>query len=76
MQGKRYGKPCASKRKRTVHVRYSITGGCDTDKNVIVAAIYHAESGDLETREFRQPEAEQSELLTARIDPNSNLERR
>jgi transposase len=37
-----------------VHARYQITGGCDTDKNFIVAAIYHADSGDLEVREFRQ----------------------
>jgi transposase len=41
-----------------VHARYSITGGCDTDKNIIVAAIYHAESGDLEAREFRQHRAD------------------
>jgi len=37
-----------------IHPRYSITGGCDTDKNFIVVAIYHAETGDLEAREFRQ----------------------
>ena len=40
--------------KTQVHARYSITGGCDTDKNIIVAAVYHAETGDLEAREFRQ----------------------
>jgi transposase len=38
----------------SVHARYHITGGCDTDKNIIVAAIYQAESGRLEAREFRQ----------------------
>lgn len=33
---------------------FNITGGCDTDKNFIVAAIFHSETGDLEAREFRQ----------------------
>lgn len=37
-----------------VHARYNITGGCDTDKNIIVAAIYHADTGYLEAREFKQ----------------------
>lgn len=37
-----------------VHARYQITGGCDTDKNFIVAAVYKAETGELESREFRQ----------------------
>jgi transposase len=37
-----------------VHARYQITGGCDTDKNFIVAAVYWAETGELESREFRQ----------------------
>ncbi len=38
----------------SVHSRYHITGGCDTDKNIIVAAVYQAETGSLESREFRQ----------------------
>lgn len=42
----------------SVHARYHITGGCDTDKNLIVAAIYHAESGQLEAREFHQHQAD------------------
>lgn len=37
-----------------LHARYQITGGCDTDKNIIVAAIYHANTGHLEAQEFRQ----------------------
>jgi transposase len=37
-----------------VHARHQVTGGCDTDKNFIVAAIYQAESGLLEAREFHQ----------------------
>ncbi len=37
-----------------VHPRYQITGGCDTDKNIIVTAIYHADTGFLESREFHQ----------------------
>lgn len=37
-----------------VAARYHITGGCDTDKNIIVAAIYHADTGDLQSREFHQ----------------------
>jgi transposase len=37
-----------------VHARHNITGGCDTDKNFIVAAIFHAETGQLEAREFKQ----------------------
>jgi len=37
-----------------VHARYQVTGGCDTDKNYIVAAIYHADTGSLEAQEFRQ----------------------
>jgi len=41
-----------------VHARYNITGGCDTDKNIIVAAIYHADTGYLEAREFRQHRAD------------------
>ena len=42
----------------SVHARYHITGGCDTDKNFIVAAIYQAETGQLEAREFRQHKAD------------------
>lgn len=38
----------------SVHARYQITGGCDTDKNIIEAAIYQPETGDLEAREFPQ----------------------
>lgn len=41
-----------------IHARYQVTGGCDTDKNIIVAAIYHAETGDLEAREFHQHRAD------------------
>jgi hypothetical protein len=37
-----------------VHARYHITGGCDTDKNIIVAAVYHADTGDLQAKEFHQ----------------------
>jgi len=37
-----------------VQARYHITGGCDTDKNVIVAAVFQAEVGHLEAREFKQ----------------------
>lgn len=37
-----------------VHTRFHITGGCDTDKNIIVAAIYQADTGDLEAKEFHQ----------------------
>jgi transposase len=37
-----------------VHARYHITGGCDTDKNIIVAAIYQADTGDLQAKEFHQ----------------------
>ena len=37
-----------------VAARYHITGGCDTDKNIIVAAIFHADTGDLEAKEFHQ----------------------
>jgi len=37
-----------------LHARYQITGGCDTDKNIIVAAIYHANTGHLEAQEFHQ----------------------
>jgi transposase len=37
-----------------LHARYHITGGCDTDKNIIVGAIYHANTGHLEAQEFRQ----------------------
>ena len=40
--------------KTQVHARFSITGGCDTDQNIIVAAVYHANSGSLEARKFRQ----------------------
>lgn len=29
-----------------------ITGGCNIDKHIIVAAIYHADTGSLESREF------------------------
>lgn len=43
---------------RAVNARYHITGGCDTDKNFIVAAIYQAETGSLEAREFRQHQAD------------------
>jgi transposase len=41
-----------------VHARFTITGGCDTDKNFIVAAIYHADTGDLQAKEFRQHRAD------------------
>jgi len=44
--------------KASVQARYNITGGCDTDKNIIVAAIYHAETGNLEAREFKQHKAD------------------
>lgn len=37
-----------------VHARYQVTGGCDTDQNFIVAAIFQAETGQLEAREFHQ----------------------
>ncbi len=37
-----------------VHARYHVTAGCDTDKNFILAAVFHAEDGQLEAREFRQ----------------------
>lgn len=37
-----------------VQARYHITGGCDTDKNVIVAAVFQADTGHLEAREFKQ----------------------
>ena len=40
--------------KAQVHARHLVTGGCDTEKNFIVAAIYHAETGSLEAQEFRQ----------------------
>jgi transposase len=40
--------------KALVKPRYTITGGCDTDKNVIVAAVFHADTGNLEAREFHQ----------------------
>jgi transposase len=42
----------------SIHARYHITGGCDTDKNIIVAAIFQAETGNLEAREFRQHRAD------------------
>jgi transposase len=42
----------------SVHARFQVTGGCDTDKNIIVAAIYQAETGSLEAREFRQHKAD------------------
>lgn len=42
----------------TVHSRYQITGGCDTDKNIIVAAVFQAETGSLEAREFKQHKAD------------------
>ena len=41
-----------------IHARYQVTGGCDTDKNFIVAAIYHADTGDLQAREFHQHRAD------------------
>jgi len=41
-----------------VHARYHITGGCDTDKNIIVAAVYQADTGDLQAKEFRQHRAD------------------
>lgn len=44
--------------KTQVSVRFHITGGCDTDKNIIVAAIYRADCGHLEAREFRQHKAD------------------
>lgn len=37
-----------------VQARHHITGGCDTDKNVIVAAVFHADTGHLEAQEFKQ----------------------
>lgn len=37
-----------------VQARHNITGGCDTDKNIIVAAVFHADTGQLEAREFKQ----------------------
>ena len=37
-----------------VQARYHITGGCDTDKNVIVAAVFQPDVGHLEAREFKQ----------------------
>jgi hypothetical protein len=40
--------------KAQVRARFSITGVCDTDENIIVAAVYHTETGALEAREFRQ----------------------
>lgn len=40
-----------------VQARYYITGGWDTDKNIIVAEIYHAEAGSLEENEFRKHNA-------------------
>lgn len=42
----------------SVQARYNITGGCDTDKNMIVAAIYYAETGSLEAKEFKQHKAD------------------
>lgn len=42
----------------SVQARYHITGGCDTDKNIIVAAIFEADTGHLESREFQQPKAD------------------
>lgn len=44
--------------KSTVSARYHITGGCDTDKNVIVAAIFWADDGQLISREFQQHKAD------------------
>lgn len=41
-----------------IHARYNITGGCDTDKNIIVAAIFQAATGQLEAREFKQHRAD------------------
>jgi transposase len=38
----------------SVSARYHITGGCDTDKNIIVAAIFWAETGQLISQEFQQ----------------------
>lgn len=37
-----------------LHARYQTTGGCDMDKNIFVAAIYHANSGHLNAQEFLQ----------------------
>lgn len=37
-----------------VQARYHITGGCDTDKNIIVAAVFQADTGHLEAQEFKQ----------------------
>jgi len=37
-----------------VQARYHITGGCDTDKNIIVAAVFHADTGHLVAQEFKQ----------------------
>lgn len=42
----------------SVHSRYDITGGCDTDNNLIVASIFQAETGSLEARKFRQHKAD------------------
>jgi len=44
--------------KAQISARFHITGGCDTDKNLIVAAIYHADTGHLEAREFHQHRAD------------------
>ncbi len=44
--------------KASVQARFNITGGCDTDKNIIVAAIYYAETGNLEAQEFKQHKAD------------------
>jgi transposase len=41
-----------------VQARYDITGGCDSDKNIIVAAIFQAETGHLEAQEFKQHRAD------------------
>jgi hypothetical protein len=41
-----------------VHARYNITGGGDTDKTIIVAAIYHADTAYLKAPEFRQHRAD------------------
>lgn len=37
-----------------VHARYKITGGCDTGKNIIVAASYQVDTRHLQAHEFRQ----------------------
>lgn len=46
------------KRQPFHQARYNITGGCNTDRNIIVVTIFHAEIGDLEAKEFKQHKAD------------------